>query len=126
MKATFTVTGDGPIVDGTAADRVDDVVPRVVEEVADHGVNLIRHRLKEVLKHPTGYYESRIQTDRAAESMVITDGRVVYGPWLEGVSSRNKRSRFKGYATFRRTAKELDHDAERIAEPYIADAVGDT
>ncbi len=34
---------------------------------------------------------------------IVDDGGVIYGPWLEGTSNRNKTTRFKGYAAFRKT-----------------------
>jgi hypothetical protein len=54
---------------------------------------------------------------------MLTDGGVVYGPWLEGVSSRNNSSRFKGYHTFRMVLQEMDKKSEEIAENTIAEAV---
>ena len=41
------------------------------------------------------------------------------GPWLEGIASRNTRSRFKGYRTFRLVAAELEDKAAAIAGPVI-------
>lgn len=38
----------------------------------------------------------------------ISDSNSVYGPWLEGVSSRNQATRFRGYHIFRKTKEKLD------------------
>lgn len=86
-------------------------------EVAQEGVNLVQNELGRVLKNPTGYYRSNITTDNRANGFAVTDGGVVYGPWLEGVGSRNSRSRFKGYSTFRRMLGQLESKVDKIAEP---------
>jgi hypothetical protein len=49
----------------------------------------------------------------------VTDSGVIYGPWLEGTGSRNRTTRFKGYATFRKAAQELDRRAFRIAAAML-------
>jgi len=54
----------------------------------------------------------------------LTDSGVVYGPWLEGVSSRNDATRFKGYGIFRRTRDKLQGMARGIIDKHIKRAVG--
>jgi hypothetical protein len=74
--------------------------------------------------HP-GLYESSIHTERSVvDHLIITDTPVVYGPWLEGVGSRNYPvTRFAGYHTFRRVSQLLDSMAEVKADseltPYV-------
>jgi hypothetical protein len=46
---------------------------------------------------------------------------VVYGPWLEGTSERNRSTRFKGYRLWRKTAQRLQDDAPKIAEAKLPD-----
>jgi hypothetical protein len=83
-------------------------------EVAQWGFNMVHARLRRVLKHPTGYYQSFIQTERKVDSTEINDGwptsgTPVYGPWLEGTGSRNSPvTRFKGYRTFRLVAQRMN------------------
>jgi hypothetical protein len=54
-----------------------------------------------------------------AHGSVVQDGGVIYGPWLEGVGSRNRTTRFKGYFTFRRTTAQLNVRATPIAEELL-------
>ena len=54
----------------------------------------------------------------------LTDSGVVYGPWLEGVSSRNDATRFKGYGIFRRTRDKLQGMARDIVEKHVKRAMG--
>jgi hypothetical protein len=81
---------------------------------------MVRSRLGEVLQNPTGYYESRITSEVSALGARVTDGGVIYGPWLEGVGSRNQTTRFKGYATFRKTRQELEYKAHLVVMPEAA------
>ena len=91
----------------------------IKEEVADYGVFLVLMRLGQVLREPTGYYESRIRKERQTDNWMVTDSGVVYGPWLEGTGSRNQISRFKGYRTFQMTKRELDQKKVSIAQPIV-------
>lgn len=110
-----TVKTTGPIFDGRARAAVDDFLDAAEVEVADEGANDIRQQLGSVLKNPTGFYESQIQTERQRNDTMVTDGGVIYGPWLEGTSSRNQTTRFKGYRTFRLIAQRLQGKADDIA-----------
>jgi len=50
----------------------------------------------------------------------IHDSGVVYGPWLEGTSSRNQTTRFKGYASFRRVKQWLEKGiASRVMKKHV-------
>jgi hypothetical protein len=40
----------------------------------------------------------------------------VYGPWLEGVGSRNATTRFKGYRAFRKAANALERHIEDLGD----------
>lgn len=50
-------------------------------------------------------------------------GPSVYGPWLEGVSSRNQTTRFKGYAMFRKTKQKLQGMARTILLKHVRKAL---
>lgn len=120
MESTVTVTG--PLFDGTA----DQVLTAAIEagsvELAQAGVDAVHSRLRSVLRRPTGRYESRVVADLSTPTNPrITDGGIVYGPWLEGTSGRNTRSRFRGYRTFRLVAQDLEGKAAAIAGPVIVD-----
>lgn len=121
MTVAVEMKVKGPLFDGSAERILENAIEHGVDELAQHGLDLVQSRLGQVLRHPTGRYQSRVVVDRAAgsDAFVITDGGVVYGPWLEGESGRNTRSRFKGYQTFRRTREALERQAAEIAGPVI-------
>jgi hypothetical protein len=110
----------GPLFNGQAAKILSDCVVDISDDIGRQGVNDIKTRLGAVLQNPTGRYERSIQTDRQRNDLSINDSGIVYGPWLEGVSSRNQSSRFKGYATFRQVTQQLDVKAGQIATSKVA------
>lgn len=95
------------------------MVISINDALAQEGVNRVQARLKTVLKNPTGFYQSNIMVERREIYRGVTDNGVIYGGWLEGVSSRNRTTRFKGYRTFRLVKQDLNRDAERLAQPMV-------
>lgn len=114
--ADIRIEAHGPLfVPGLPEAAVRAGVREAEEDLAEKGAEMVRVNLDGVLKHPTGHYRSSVR----AEGDRVTDNGVVYGPWLEGVGSRNRTTRFKGYFTFRRTTQELEARAGQIAEAAL-------
>lgn len=120
----FTTTTHGPIFNGEAERAAADYVDAAQTAVAEEGVNLVQARLANVLQHPTGYYQSQIHVASSGQYPAVSDSGVIYGPWLEGVGSRNAKTRFKGYATFRKVRDDLQRRAQSIAEPLLRQYLG--
>lgn len=120
MDFDVRVSSHGPVFDGRADAAATAFVSDAEREVAKQGVDDVRQALHHVLRNPTGYYESRIQT----EGNRVADGNVIYGPWLEGVGSRNKSTRFKGYFTFRRVTQILRAKSSKVAERVLPKYLG--
>jgi hypothetical protein len=121
---TFVKTS-GPLFDGNVDRIMESICAKVTEEVAQQGYDRVQQRLHQVLRHPTGYLQSRIKTDRISPTRAsINNGRLVYGPWIEGTGSRNRTTRFKGYHTFRIVTQDLDAVAGEIAAKIIAREIG--
>lgn len=81
------------------------------EEGAEWALSHVRSTFHRSFRQPTGYYESHVRTHNASTGWEVWDGGEhgpVYGPWLEGVGSRNATTRFKGYHAFRLAAQALD------------------
>ena len=70
-------------------------------------------------KGSTGHYRRNVHSRQVNLAGIITDGGVVYGPWLEGTSSRNQSTRFKGYRSFRRTYQWLRENVGKITRPVV-------
>lgn len=75
-------------------------------------------------RHPTGYYESRTRAKPRSDYHVVTDSGVIYGPWLEGIGSRNRTTRFKGYFFWRKAYQSMIRSgAMQVAKPMVQRAV---
>ncbi len=120
---SFKVKTSGPAFNGGLTRTVRAAHTTASKAVAETGVKLVKQRLGRQFKEPTGAYLSSVQTDRSVVGFAVT-GNAVYGPWLEGTSSRNQSSRFKGYAAFRKAALELQGLSAKIAGPIIRRATG--
>lgn len=118
------VNTSGPIFNGQAALAVKAYAEQAAREVAQEGQREVRSRLGTVLQHPTGRYQSGVRVESSGSSMYeVNDSGIIYGPWLEGTGSRNRTTRFKGYASFRIARQQLgaraDGIAERVLPPYL-------
>lgn len=126
----YNVTFDtsGPLFNGQAERILDDFTDEAVWAITkvgrgDLGIHFITH-----FKHPTGYYESRVEAVKGAVHTFMShihDNGVVYGPWLNGTGSRNfPVTRFKGYRSWPIVAAALQQKAVPIAEsvlpPFLA------
>ncbi|MFJ8146558.1 hypothetical protein ACIQ6R_16025 [Streptomyces sp. NPDC096048] len=112
----------GPWATGRAGRALHDYADDVEYQVAIEGERMVHQRLRQVLRQPTGYYQSKISVDRTSTGRYqVHDQRVIYGPWLEGTGSRNSPvTIFPGYFTFRRTKPLLDRKAPQIARDLLA------
>lgn len=126
LEVHASVEVDGPVFDGRAERAAHEFVEAVVDDVAGQGFEDIHFTLHRVLRAPTGYYQSRIRNRQLGPlTRVLYDDRVIYGPWLEGVGSRNAPvTQFAGYFTFRRVAQHLNKKAPAIAEGTLRRYIG--
>lgn len=68
----------------------------------------------------TGYEERHITNRDFGSRHEVESTNDVYGPWLEGVGSRNyPATRFKGYAIFRRTTQDVQRRAPDMIEAVV-------
>ncbi len=109
----------GPMFDGTADNIIERATERGEKDIADQGYVDVQKNLATSLRNPTGYYQSHIHVVKYGSAHQVNDSGVVYGPWLEGTGSRNRSTRFKGYAAFRRAGQMLDKKAQAIMERNI-------
>lgn len=86
------------------------------KEIAQDVNRKVHSMFARFFKHQTGRYASTVQERRRGDGITVGDNGIVYGPWLEGTSSKNASTRFKGYHSFRRTFEAEDRKAVRTAE----------
>lgn len=109
----------GPLFDQRGPAAISDWADELEEEAAEWALNHIKGTFHTHFQNPTGYYESNVRVRNAAGGAEVWDGGLsgpVYGPWLEGVGSRNQTTRFKGYRAFRKAAQALEARIESIGD----------
>ena len=130
MAMTTKVELTGPLFENPIP-----VLNKVSKIFMQHLVELGEQRLDETLRpRPSGVYlsvsEARVPSTgnyrrnvsgKVTQNLegIITDGNVIYGPWLEGISSRNQSTRFKGYASFRKTSQWLNKQIPKEADKFM-------
>ena len=117
MRITMVTTG--PLFTGQTQKAIADALRESQQVVAEQGERDVHTMLGQVLRNPTGYFDSNVRTTMVGDSVVVDDN-VVYGPWLEGTGSRNATTRFKGYATFRKTAQALERKAATLVNAVFS------
>lgn len=122
---SIEVTTDsvGPLFDGSATAVTADMTEAIRDSIAREAEVEVHINLDRSIRNPTPYYETQIINEVAATNRVVHDRGIIYGPWLEGVSRRNKATRFKGYASFRRARQAVERRipdiAAKVADRYL-------
>lgn len=127
MITQFEVTVSGPMFDARGDARRDVFVQRLVNTVSREAKNRTVGNMAMAFRNPTPFYWTQITTEpvRPFVDRVWDQNTVVYGPWLEGVSERNRTTRFKGYASFRRATQATAAVVPQIAQEPIRDYIKD-
>lgn len=120
MSTDVTLKGavfDSPVWDAA----MDHFMTDATMDIADEGVRDVRVNLSQVLKHPTGRYESTIRSREQPFNTAMVDGMaLIYAWWLEGLGSRNAPvTRFPGYWTFLRTTPQLQAKVGQLVQPAL-------
>jgi hypothetical protein len=112
----------GPIFDRRRRSRIiDEGVDELIKEILDAAEQDLALKMR---RGPAGVFLAFDDTPnpstgnarRHLQKLVkknfgrIDLGRLIYGPWLEGVSPRNFTTRFKGYQLFRLTKQFLERE----------------
>lgn len=114
VRGTFFSAGE-PYVTAAYVHKAQDLVAREAEK----RVHILQHVY---FKKPTGYYERHIVNRDMGSQHLIHDSDVVYGPWLEGVGSRNfPTTRFKGYSIMRKVTRSMQDRGVVLADRVIHD-----
>lgn len=110
----------GPFFDGRADAAAADASEQCEVSISVLGASMVRTNLNKVLRVQTPFYRLQVEAQPEPPGWKITDQGVIYGPWLEGTSRRNQTTRFKGYATFRRTTQQINRRAVTIGNGVVA------
>ena len=118
-----TINVRGPLLTGRGSSIVHKHIGFFTHSVSQEALSEVQQLLDASIVNPTPYYETQITNDRRADDWIVHDRGIVYGPWLEGTSSRNRTTRFKGYASFRRAAQAVQARVPAILDRSIRDLV---
>lgn len=112
------ITMSGPLFDGRAARAMQDAADDAREDIAEFAEDYALGLMGANFRNPTPYYETQVITERAASDVSrVHDQGVVYGPWLEGIGSRNRaRPGFPGYGHWRQTRQLAQARGPAIAD----------
>lgn len=115
---SLDITFDGPLFDGRAERAMERACDDARDDVASFAEERVLMGTSASFKTRTPYYETRITTTRVtSEVSLVWDQGVVYGPWLEGVGSRNAPvTRFAGYHHWRKAKDAVMARGPQIAE----------
>lgn len=122
LRIRTRTSENGPLFDSRSTRAFDDFADELEEEGAEFALDHIRSTFHTHFRQPTGYYESNVEIRRTFTGHEVWDGGLagpVYGPWLEGVGSRNDTTRFKGYHAFRKAAAALEARIEAMGERLL-------
>lgn len=115
---SVTITMTGPLFDGRARVITQSFITSLADDLGGLALQNVQQNLDRSIRHPTPYYETQINMKKEGSSTfqtrIVNDRGVIYGPWLEGTGSRNARTRFKGYASFRRAAQDTKAKANQL------------
>jgi len=123
LRIQTRTTTTGALFDARRCNAIfDEFTDDLEEEGAEWALSHIRSTFHTHFKQPTGYYESNVRIHNTSTGHEVWDGGEagpVYGPWLEGVGSRNQATRFKGYHAFRKAATALERRVEGMGERLL-------
>jgi hypothetical protein len=100
----------GPLTDGRALRALNEYAQDIPKVLARMGARLVVSYSKSSFKNVTPYYWNQVRAHpTGGNAWEVDDGGVIYGPWLEGVGSRNAPvTRFRGYGMYAKAARVVD------------------
>lgn len=111
------------VLDRMVRDIVTGVTKETEQRVRILGQSMFRYADKSHHQVP-GKWRSQIHSQFRGDEGIVTDGGIVYGPWLEGTGSRNRTTRFKGYRMWRTTLQNMERSGAReVYRPIVDRAV---
>jgi hypothetical protein len=118
---SLDITFTGPLFDGRAERAIDRACDDARDDIAAFAEERVLMGTSATFKTRTPYYETMVTTTRVSgEVSLVHDQGVVYGPWLEGVGSRNAPvTRFGGYHHWRKAKEAVTARGPQIADIAI-------
>lgn len=132
MNEQVSVEFKGPMFDGRAAEAMRKLAEEAQKTVAEYAEDTWRSFMDASFRTQSpGGYQSHVNIARRDKDLVVNDGwpdsGLEYGPWLEGVGSRNSPvTKFPGYFALRRATVKVEREVPEVVRPiadkYVAEA----
>jgi hypothetical protein len=119
-----SINVSGPVFDGRAEAECARICDEAERDVAAQGYSDVMATLNARIQHPTPYYETQVTVTKEVGGRLIHDRGIVYGPWLEGTSPRNRSTRFKGYRAFTLARLALPSKARALVQNAVNRGLG--
>ena len=116
---------NGPMFSGIARNAAVDMFLReAADDVASQLYADVMTNLNASIRNPTPYYETQVAVERnSAGGGKVHDRDIVYGPWLEGTSERNRTTSFKGYRSFGRASDAIQAKVPALVQSALTRAI---
>lgn len=124
MANDIDIRISGPIFDGRAPALVQAYVRDAEDAIAAQTYAEVMGNLNRSIRQPTPYYETQIDNQRLPTGRRVHDRGIVYGPWLEGTSARNRTTSFRGYRSFGRARDVMRARARQLAQQVLQRYLG--
>jgi len=120
----------GPLfADNMPKNLVEAVNSGILELALIEGSNYVKDQLYEGHGFITGELKRHVGADLVDDLVAQVDAgknrygaNLVYASWIEGISSRNQRSRFKGYHMFENARRRMDGN-QAMRDRYIGRSI---
>lgn len=126
LKVSVSLDVSGPLADGRAEKAVEDWQERTTQALAAEAVKMLGDTAMDKSGRASGAFREHLKAVTVSPGEASVPGPmirgVVWAPWLEGTSTRNKSTQFRGYKLFAKTRAELNQRATDIAQREL-DAV---
>ena len=130
LKVGISVELTGKIADPRLESQIKDAINSGLHELAEiEGANYVRSQLYPGHGFRTGNLKNHINADIVGDFNAQVDAganrygsNLVYTNWIEGISTRNSISSFKGYGMFRKMYGKLRGN-DRAFQRYVGGAI---
>jgi len=114
VAVSVDIDTSGPMFDARIYRAINNLIEDAQHAVGQAALSEWHMNLDGSIRNPTPYYETQLIAERVGHDVVVHDRGIIYGPWLEGTSSRNQTTRFKGYAAARRSTQAVQERVPSI------------
>lgn len=123
LKIKLDCRVDGPLSNGEAEKAALEWAEATARRLGDEGVDLLKAFPMNKTGRARGGFQSELKAVSTSPTRVVIRGPqdrgVVWSSWLEGTSTRNSSTGFKGYHLFRKTRLQLDKMAPGVGQEEL-------